>query len=288
MDGGVHDAQLLQLELGEGATPSPLQPVRQHLQRAERRPHVVYELDEEVETVESCQGSAKQLLQARLEVGPYAPHAIEGREHITRGTLARPPQRQQHVPQQIDEMLGQAQCWALCQRVDAGRIATVHGHRGCRENRGNSRDVGGRVGCFTPARLDAANRAREQTAGDLRIESTVTMWIGNALSNVPGGARGARGTVETNPTRGWVHGGVCRRYVSHLSKASSPEKGLVRICDSKNSYPGRQDPDNRPFGGVANFVLWGVFGRRERRYGRRPLGQDSSRCSPCRSIRRYN
>src|SRR5438046_1138348 len=154
----------------------------------------MYELDEEVEAVESCQGSARKLLQARLEVRPYAPQPIDGREHITRGTLARTPQRQQLVLQHLDQMHGQAQCRALCRRVDAGRIAAVYGQRDCRENRGNSREVGGRLGCFTPARLDAANRAREQGAGDLGINSAVAMGIGNALPAVPGGSRG---TLET-------------------------------------------------------------------------------------------
>ncbi|HXG95562.1 MAG TPA: hypothetical protein VNJ06_00465, partial [Gemmatimonadales bacterium] len=83
----------------------------------------------------------------------------------------------------------QAQCWALGRRVDAGRFAAVHGQRDCRENRGNSREVGGGVGCFTPSRLDAANRTREQGARDLRINSAVTMWIGNALPAVSGGGR---------------------------------------------------------------------------------------------------
>src|SRR3989441_12660545 len=114
MRGGVHQAQLTQLERGERAAPSLLQPVRQQLQRAERRPHVVHELDKELEAVESCQGSARKLLKARLEVRPYAPQPIDGREHMPRGTLARTPQRQQLVLQPIDEMHGQAQRWASC------------------------------------------------------------------------------------------------------------------------------------------------------------------------------
>src|SRR5258705_11735729 len=109
MGGGVHQTQLPELELVEGAAPSPVEAVRQHLQRAERRPHIMHELDEKVEAVVSCQGSARKLLQARLEVRPYAPQPIDRRENITPGTLARTPQRQQLVLQQIDEMHGQAQ-----------------------------------------------------------------------------------------------------------------------------------------------------------------------------------
>src|SRR2546422_6665130 len=69
MRGGVHQAQLTQLQRGEGAAPSLLQPVRQQLQRAERRPHVVHELDKELEAVHDMRSplSSLQLLADRSE-----------------------------------------------------------------------------------------------------------------------------------------------------------------------------------------------------------------------------
>src|SRR5438093_13602959 len=76
MRGGVDQTELALLQRREGPAPALLQPVRQELQRAEWRPHVVHELDEKLDAVGPYQRGAGQLLKAPLDGRAYVPQPV--------------------------------------------------------------------------------------------------------------------------------------------------------------------------------------------------------------------
>src|SRR5258708_3699020 len=187
MGGGVDQTELALLQRREGPAPALLQAVRQQVQRAEWRAHVVHELDEEFETLDADERRARELLKAALDRGAPEAHSVDRLQDLGGGRVfAGAPQREHFVFQQIDEMQAEPERRPRRQRVYKGSVAAIGGE--CRR-RENAWDIGAVRGCpvrLVPARFDAANRMREQAAAHPRNGIKPDAWLGKALPDVTG------------------------------------------------------------------------------------------------------